>query len=237
MEKSRIPADASQQFANWKLPDVGTENSVRAGRDPGDEIVARHLTARDLEAITQHAHEEGFEHGRQEGRDAGYAAGLAEGRLAARAELKEQVEKLQALMADLLEPIADQAAEIEQAMSQLVVEVAQAVLGREPVLPVAQILPVVRAAVRELPVGSRNITVVLHPDQLALLRDCAEWPAAWALRADAAVEAGGCRVVCEHSVVDYTVGLRFRQVAQKLLAEHNGVEQPEPGLLMERFDD
>ena len=160
MEKSRIPADASQQFANWQLPDVGTENAVRAGRDPGDEIVARHLTARDLDAITQQAHEEGFEHGRQEGRDAGYAAGLAEGRQAARAELKEQVAKLQALMADLLEPVAEQEAEIEQAMSQLVVEVAHAVLGREPALPVEQILPVVRAAVRELPVGSRNITVV-----------------------------------------------------------------------------
>src|SRR5690606_41420142 len=104
-------------------------------------------------------------------------------------------------MADLLEPIADQEAEIEQAMSQLVVEVAQAVLGREPVLPLAQILPVVRAAVRELPVGSRNITVVLHPDQPALLRDCAEWPAAWALPADAAGDEGGRRAVLAPSVL------------------------------------
>jgi flagellar assembly protein FliH len=237
MENSRIPADRSQQFANWRLPDVGDANTVRAGRDPGDEIVARHLTARDLEAITQQAHEEGFGQGRAEGHEAGYAVGLAEGRKAARAELAAQVGQLQAVMADLLEPIEGQAQAIEQALTQLAVEIAQAVLGREPALPPEQLLPVVRAAVRELPVGSRNITVVLHPQQLALIRECTDWPSAWTLRADPAVEPGGCRVLSEHSVVDYTVGLRFRQVAGKLLAEHAGADQPEPGLLMDRFDD
>jgi flagellar assembly protein FliH len=237
MENSRIPADRSQQFANWQLPDVGAENTVRAGRDPGDEIVARHLTARDLESITQQAHEEGFGQGRAEGHEAGYAVGLAEGRKAARAELAQQVGQLRAVMADLLEPIEGQAQAIEQALTQLAVDIAQAVLGREPALPPGQLLPVVRAAVRELPVCSRNITVVLHPQQLALIRECADWPSTWTLQSDPAVEPGGCRVVSEHSVVDYTVGLRFRQVAEKLLAEHAGADQPEPGLLMERFDD
>jgi len=237
MEKSRIPANATQQYPNWHLPEVGSDHHVSAGRDPGDEIVARHLTARDLEAITEQAHTEGFAHGRDEGRAAGYAAGLTEGRQAARAELAQQVAQLQLSMAALLEPTADQAAAIEQSLSQLAVEIAHAVLRREPALSPEQLLPVVRAAVRELPIGSRNITVSLHPEQLELIRECAEWPATWALQADSRIEAGGCRVVSERSVVDYTIGLRFRQVAERLLAEHASVEPPEPGLLTEHFDD
>lgn len=236
MEKSRIPAENSRQFASWELPEVGSEHAVRAGRDPGDEIVARHVTARDLEAITQQAHEEGFEQGCEEGRQAGYAAGLDEGRLAARTELETQIKQLRQMMACLQEPVAEQEQAIEQALSQLAVDIAAAVLQREPALSARELLPVVRAAVRELPVGSRNITVALHPDQLALIRNCSEWPPTWSLRADSAVEPGGCRVLSDHSVVDYTIGLRFRQVAQRLLDEHAGVDAPEPGLLMEPFD-
>lgn len=237
LEKGRIPAQLSRQFSSWKLPDVG----AAGGREPADEVVARHVTARELEAITQQAHAEGFaqglEEGRAAGRDAGHAEGLAAGREAARAELAAQVQRLRGVMDALLEPTAAQAAAIEQALTQLAVDIAGAVLGREPALAPAALLPVVRAAVRELPVGARNLTVLLNPVELELMRACAEWPAAWQLQADSRIEAGGCRVHSDASVVDYTIGLRFRQVAEKILADHAHGEAPEPGLLMERFDD
>lgn len=234
---SRIPVDAGQDFTNWRLPEVGSDHRVSPGRDPGDEIVARHVTARDLEALTQQAHDEGYGHGREEGRADGFAAGLAEGRKAARAELVEQVAQLHKVMVALLEPTAEQAVAIEQSLSQLAVDIAGAVLQREPALAAEVLLPIVRSAVRELPVGSRNITVLLHPSQLELIRDCAEWPSTWALQPDSRIEQGGCLVRSEHSIVDFTVGLRFRQVAERLLADRATTEQPEPGLLMEPLDD
>lgn len=236
MEKSRIPAQHSQQFSSWKLPDVGAGGHVIA-REPEEEIVAKHVTARELEAITQQAHEEGFAQGREEGRQAGHAEGLAAGRAEARHELAGQLASLQQVMAQLLEPTQAQAGEIEQALAHLAVEVAEAVLRREPALAAHDLLPVVRAAVRELPVGARNITVCLNPVELALMRDCAEWPATWQLQSDSRIQMGGCRVQSDNSVVDYTIGLRFRQVAARLLAEHAHSEAPEPGLLMERLDD
>lgn len=240
IEKGRIPAQLSQQFPNWTLPDVGGAGAFVA-REPADEVVAKHVTARELEALTQQAHGEGFAQGLEEGRAAGhavgYAEGLAAGREAAKIELAEQMQRLRQVMDALLEPTASQGAAIERALTQLAVDIAGAVLRREPALAAVDLLPVVRAAVRELPVGARNITVLLNPAELDLMRACAEWPAAWQLQADSRIEAGGCRVHSDASVVDYTIGLRFRQVAEKILADHAHADAPEPGLLMDRFDD
>lgn len=241
VEKTRIPADESARFANWSLPDVASGQIIESalaqtGREPGDRVVARALTARQLEEISAQAHREGFAHGLKEGRAAGHAHGLNEGRAAARAELAQQVAELRAVAEQLLEPIAGQNAAIETALTQLALDIARAVLQREPAIPAEQLIPLVRRAVRELPVGERNITVVLNPQQLDRVRDHAEWPPHWRLQADSRVDCGGCRVVTEHSLVDYSVELRFRQIAAQLLAEADA-EPAEPGTLLNEDDD
>ena len=234
MDKSRSPAANSGEFANWTLPEVASGQPV--GREPGDRIVARTLTARQLDDITQQAHREGFAHGAREGRAAGMKQGLEEGRAAAQAELAQHVNELKALMQQLLDPLASQSQQIETAMTQLSLDIARAVLDRAPVLTAEELLPIVRRAVRELPVGDRNVTVVLHPQQLQLIRDCEEWPAQWRLQADARVALGGCKVVTDHSLVDYSVEMRFRQVAAQMLSVENNPEPPEPGLMLDPRD-
>ncbi len=241
VEKSRIPASDSQEFPNWRLPEVTAGHVVESEsgrRDPGNEIVARALTARQLEEITSQAQREGHQQGFAEGRIEGAQQGLREGRTAARAELQQQIAQLQSVMHQLLQPIAAQQDAIETAMTQLSLDIARAVIDREAALPAEQLLPIVRMAVRELPVGERNITVLLHPQQLELIRGAAaDWPPTWKLEADSRIENGGCRVLGEHSLVDYTVELRFRQVAQRLLAQHAEAEPPEPGTLLGDRDD
>lgn len=234
MEKSRIPAASSGEFANWTLPEVASGQPI--GRDPGDRIVARTLTAKQLDEITQQAHREGFAHGAREGRAAGMKQGLEEGRAAARAELAQQVGELKAVIQQLLDPLAGQSQQIETAMTQMSLDIAHAVLDRTPVLAPEELLPIVRRAVRELPVGDRNITVVLHPQQLQLLRDYEEWPAQWRLQADARVAIGGCKIVTDYSLVDYSVEMRFRQIAAQMLAVETNPEPPEPGLMLDPRD-
>lgn len=238
MEKTRIPADQSRDFSNWTLPDVenGAEPTATVARDPGNEVVARALTARQLEEITNQAQREGHAAGLAEGRAAGTAQGLEEGRAAARQELAVQAGQLQKVIAQLLEPIAAQQDEIEQALTQLALDIARAVLDRTPALAAAELLPVVRRAVRELPVGARNITVLLHPQQIELLRDSAEWPASWQLQADSRIDLGGCKVVTEQSIVDYSIELRFRQIAANMLAATANADV-EPGTLLGEDDD
>lgn len=236
MEKTRIPAEQSRSFENWTLPEVATGKPV-SERDNGNRVVARALTARQLEEITQRAHREGFAHGVREGRAAGFAQGQGEGRAAARAELQQQVMQLQDIMRQLLEPIAGQNAAIETAMTQLSLDIARAVLDREPALDARALILIVRRAIRELPVGERNITVLLHPAQIECVRDCAEWPAHWRVQADSRVDAGGCKVMTDHSLVDFSVDMRFRQIAAQMLAERDDAEAVEPGELLGDDDD
>lgn len=236
VEKSRIPADESQSFANWTLPEV-VNGKPTAQRDEGNRVVARALTARQLEEITTRAHREGFAHGVREGRASGFEQGKNEGRAAAREELKQQIAQLQNIMKQLLDPIAEQNAAIETAMTQLSLDIARSVLAREPAVTAEALIPLVRRAIRELPVGERNITVLLHPQQIECLRDCAEWPAAWRMQADSRVDAGGCKIMTDHSLVDYSVEMRFRQIAAQLLAERDDSDAAEPGMLLDEHDD
>ncbi len=235
MEKSRIPAEHSGAFENWTLPEVAGGKPATE-RDAGKRIVARSLTARQLEEITTQAHREGFAHGVREGRAAGFAQGQTEGRAVAREELTQQIAQLHSVMKQLLEPIAEQNAAIETAMTQLSLDIARAVIDREPALDAGALMPLVRRAVRELPVGERNITVLLHPQQIERVRDCAEWPSGWRLQADNRVDIGGCKVLTEHSLVDFSVELRFRQIAMQMLAARDDADLPEPGMLLSDSD-
>lgn len=250
VEKTRIPAAHSGEFVNWALPDVETGTVVEVGvaqssRDPLDRNIARGLTAGQLEEITAQAQREGFDEGMKEGRADGLAQGreeglaqaLAEGRAAAAAELATQVAELRAVMQQLLEPLAQQNAAIEAAMTQLSLDIARAVLHCEPALAPEKLLPLVRRAVRELPVGERNLTVLLNPQQLELVRGHAEWPQNWHLQGDSRLDRGGCKVITEHSLVDYSVELRFRQIAAQMLAESADAELVEPGTLLDADDD
>jgi len=237
---NRIPAERGRGFSSWQLPDIGSNEPVETalGRAGGG---ARSVTARELEAITNAAYKEGFDQGygdgHREGLVAGRDVGLAEGRAQARVELDRQMAQLQSLMTQLMEPIATQQADIEEALTRLALDIGRAVLAREPVLEPAQLVPLVRTALQQLPVGERNFSVILHPDQAAVINGWPQWPKHWQIESDARVEPGGCRIVAEHSLIDYTVGLRFRQVAEQLLAAHASSEPPEPGLLLDRADD
>lgn len=241
MEKTRIPAAQSSEFASWSLPDVESgqvvDNAVAPSpRSPSERIVARALTAGQLEDITAQAQREGFVQGVKEGRAAGFSQGLEAGRAAAQSELAQQVRDLRAVMQKLFDPLAEQSQAIETAMTQLALDIARSVLNREPALAAEQLIPLVRRAVRELPVGERNITVVLNPKQLELIREHADWPPNWHLQGDNRLDSGGCKITTEHSLVDYSVEMRFRQIAAQMLAESAEAELPEPGTLLDDRD-
>lgn len=244
VEKNRIPAAASGQFVSWTLPQVKDGRVVEvvprreADQAAPEAPTAPSITASELEAITEQAWQEGKEQGYREGHAEGLAAGQAEGLAAGRAaaaeELKRELAQLRKVMSQLMDPIADQEAAIDASLLRLSLDIARAVIDAEPALPPERLLRVVREAVRQLPVGERNFTVLLHPDQAAAVAG-AGWPSSWRIESDERLQPGGCRVQGEHTLVDYSVELRFRQVAARLLAE-DSAETPEPGLLLEDDD-
>lgn len=206
------------------------------------------LTAGALESMQNQAYAEareqgqrdgyqaGMEEGRQAGRAEGRQAGLEEGRkLGFEQGVKEQaaltqqrVERLDALLRALAEPLAQLDEAIEQELVALALAVARQLVRREIRVNPGQIVAVVREAVSALPSSARQITLRVHPDDAPLLREAfalEDDPALlWRLVEDPLISPGGCRVLTEQSSIDATLEKRLAQVAAAALGDQRSDE-------------
>ncbi|WP_320669650.1 FliH/SctL family protein [Patulibacter defluvii] len=125
-------------------------------------------TARELSDQLAAAHDEA-ERIRAAAHEAGWVAGHAEGRAAARAALAPAAEAL----AEALRTVQDQGRTLAEALERDAIELA--LLLAEKVVAAAvdaapgRVLDVVRGALRGL-VDRRRVTVLVHPDDLELVR-------------------------------------------------------------------
>jgi flagellar assembly protein FliH len=225
----RIPADQSQGFTAWQLPEVkqGQVIAVEKINKRGprgelvnvekDEVVYSALTAGQLDEITQQAYDEirqqAHEEGLKQGRDEGYNAGLAEGREV----VQQQLNNLQSTLHSLHNVLEGQDDELEQALVNLSTCIARSILQRELSIDNTHIQSVVNEAVAALPLKEDRLVVHLNPEDYQLLIEQKDIPEQWTLQKDAAITAGGCRVVSRHSVVDYTLEEQFQQTINGLV--------------------
>lgn len=246
----RIPREELTAYERWELPVLDEQgNEV----PPTEEEEVRPLTAADLEAIRQAAHEEGYREGREagfregqaEGREAGHKegleAGLAEGReqgrqeafAQTRAELDERLARLEQLMGELLQPVRRHQEAVADSLTGLVTTLARVVVKRELQLDSSVIRRVVREALDSLPPEAENIRIHVHPDDLEPVHEIAgTLEAAATVVADPQLTPGGCRVETRHSRVDFSVEERFRQAVRNMLGaegETASVQMQEAG--------
>jgi flagellar assembly protein FliH len=147
----------------------------------------------------------------REGRDAGYAAGLA----AAEAE--------RAQLASLLGKLASAAGDHEQRLCDEVLDLSL-VLARQLVgeaLSVRRefILPIVSAALKQLPQSTQRIELMLNPSDVELVRTflgAGEFAQRCQLLPDASIAPGGCLIETEQSGIDVTVPSRWRRLLAAL---------------------
>ncbi len=79
----------------------------------------------------------------------------------------------------------------------LVISMVKQLVRREVRLDPSQIIGVVREALSILPVGSRSIRVILHPEDAKLIRevyDMSDNEQSWKVTEDPVLARGGCRV-------------------------------------------
>lgn len=231
MSSNRIPADKSSTYAAWDIPEVKKGQVVQAEklrhRGPrgelvelsGDEIVYSSITAAQLEEISQAAYEEIREQARhdgfQQGRDEGYQAGLQ----AAQDELRRQIGGVQEIAAELMRFLSDQDDAVEQALVNLSICVASAILRRELTIDSRQVVEVVHEALKALPVNAGNIIVHVGEQDYELLRESDAIPAQCEVKVDPTLTPGGCRVTTNQSVVDYTLEDQFQQMVNGLVEQ------------------
>jgi flagellar assembly protein FliH len=184
--------------SKWDAPSFG-------GIAEGGYLTASHLEELQKQAYDE-AHAEGF------------AAGLAAGE----AELNLRVQRLDALLASLARPceLLDESG--EKSLVDLGVMIARQLFRRELRIDRSHVIGVVREAISLLPGSSRDVTVKLHPEDMALVSELLARPEgqrAWAIAEDPLIDRGGCKVVTENSQIDAQVETRFEAVVTAIVGD------------------
>lgn len=192
----------------WQVPDM----------QRGGKAANRPMTAGQLEDIQNVARREGFAQGQQEGRSAG---------------LKEFAEKsryLEQLMNSLAQPFDQIDEEVEQQLAELAMIVARQLIRRELQMDPGQVVGVVREALAVLPLATREVRLVLNPEDAALVREALALQESHnqiKIVEDPVQSRGGCRVLSEASQIDATVESRLNAVIVNVLGGQRSSDAPE----------
>jgi flagellar assembly protein FliH len=174
------------------------------------------LTADQLQQLQKQAYEEGFEKGRKEGFEYGHKEGLTAGRQ----RLEEKAGQLDTLLTSLETPFQQLDDQVELELIELVIAMVRQLVRREVRNDPGQIIGVVREAMSILPVSSRNISLILHPEDASLVRETyelSESELGWRIVEDPVLARGGCRISTETSQVDATLESRLATLIAPLL--------------------
>jgi len=206
------------------------EEFSRSEDVPVEEV--KPLTLDELEAIRQEAYNEGFSTGEKDG----FHAGQLKARQEAEAALTPKLQNLEKLMAQLLEPIADQDRNLEHAMVTLVSQLAREVIQRDLLIDSSQIRQVLRDALKLLPMGASNVRIYINPQDFELVKALRErHEETWRIVEDSDLLPGGCRIETEQSRIDASVETRLGQAISQLFEQQreNATSPPEADLQLD----
>lgn len=221
MEKSTskvISSEKSGDAQQWQPPNMDGGKGWGGGVKGQGPL----LTAAQLELIQKQAHDEGFEQGKKEGFEYGHREGLN--------AAKGTVERLEALLTTLNTPLKQLDDQVEQELVTLAIAIVRQLVRREVKTDPAHILGVVREALELLPISSRNIRLVLHPEDAELVRQAyavSEAELAWKIVEDPVCARGGCKVLTESSQVDATLESRLAALINSLLGGERDADTSE----------
>jgi flagellar assembly protein FliH len=234
---SKVIRDGASGAVQWAPPRIEADAGCVIPADGADEVrvsdiapgdfarsqVSALPTAAELERLHKRAWDEGYERGHAEG----FRSGRQEALEGARGEITERLALLDALVATLDQPLRRLDDQVEREVVTLVVAIVRQLVRREIRADPGQIVGVVREALGILPVASRNVRVLLNPDDATLVRDVyatSEGELNWKIVEDPVVARGGCRVVTETSQVDATLESRLGALIAPLLAVGRSVD-------------
>lgn len=215
-----IAGGGKENIKQWSLPDMGT-TEVEVNELNGAGSLP---TADQLEQIQKAAYEEGFKQGKKDGFEYGHKEALSQGQ----AEISKKAVRFEQFMSLLERPLQQLDDQVERELIEMVISMVRQLVRREVRTDPEQIIGVVREALSILPVSSRGIRVVLHPDDATLVREIyelSENELGWKIIEDPVLARGGCRILTDSSQVDATLESRLASLIAPLLGDerdHNG---------------
>ena len=205
--------------------------------EPEEEILPP--TAEEIEAIRQHAYEEGFaegkregfeqgkteglEAGTQEGHAQGLEAGHSEGLAQGRESIEAQGKVWQQLIDALHNPVAQISEKAHQELILLAVALAKSVIDVEVKSNQDVVLEALKSALHSLPINENKVHIRMHPDDIELVK--VEFDAThiseqqWHFIASPEMSRGGCDISTENNAVDFSIERRSKDVIETFLLQ------------------
>ncbi len=159
------------------------------------------------------------EQARLAGYDEGHAAGHADALAAGKIEAAEQVERLAALATSFGTALQEADQLIAADVMELALHLAKGMLKNALHVKPELILPIVREAIEYLPVLQQPALLVLHPDDVKLVRDSLGEEldkGGWRVIEDASVGRGGCKVDTASNQIDAQAASRWQRLTHAL---------------------
>ncbi|MCU7808923.1 MAG: flagellar assembly protein FliH [Candidatus Thiodiazotropha sp. (ex Semelilucina semeliformis)] len=224
MSSSNSSADDDRdEVRQWLPPDV------HGAKVSGQRVIhppAAPPTAAALEQIQKQAYEEGYEKGKQQGFEFGHKEGLAQ----ANQEVQRFTSQFDRLQTAFERPLRELDDQIERELLSLVIAIVRQLVRREVKSDPNLIVGVVREALSILPVNSRNVRLMVHPEDAELIREIyalGDTEVGWSLVEDPVINRGGCKVVTDTSQIDATLDSRLASLIAPLLAGARAVDDGE----------
>ena len=207
----------------WLPPDIngGKVTQQRTVQPPSAPP-----TADELEKLQKAAYEEGLEQGRKAGFEFGHKEGLEQ----SRKQLQQYTDELDRLLKTFEQPLAELDNQLERELLSLVIAIVRQLVRREVKSDPNLIIGVVREALSILPVNSRGVRLLVHPEDADLIREIyalGDTEVGWQLVEDPVINRGGCKVVTETSQIDATLDSRLASLIAPLLAGARSVDDQE----------
>lgn len=206
-----IPKEKQSAYQRWELASLIDTSAATMERSAEDKATTDALIEQEIVEARARAHVEG------------YAAGHATGVAAASAERERMVA--------LLDGLADHAGAHEQRLLDEVLDfallLARQLVGEALSVRRDLVLPVVSAALKQLPQASQHVQVMLNPADVDLVRTFLEQepiPHRCQFVADVGIAPGGCRLETEQCEVDATVPSRWRRLLANLGRSDDWIE-------------
>jgi len=210
-------ADELNTLSLWDAPDVSNGKSEDVEIEDTSSVI---LTVDDIEAMQKQAYQEAFVKGEKIGREEGKKEGIKQGYEESKHLVEAQVEKFIGLLKSLSEPFNQMDEEVESSIVHLSLLIAKQVIKRELKLNPEHIINVVKGGLKVLPVANKKVSITLHPDDAAILKESFpkdEKIDDWHFIEDSSITPGGCLLSTNVSQIDQTVEQRISEIITQVL--------------------
>lgn len=194
---------ANKEVEKWRAPEMKADPSrVIRYRESQAAIP----TAQEIDQWRKQAEEEGFQ----------------QGVIRAQNESVQQHQRLLQLIDFFENPLQALNQDIEHQLAQLAVTLAQQLVRRELKVEPGEIIGLIRDSVKLLPGNSRNISILLHPEDAELVRNALSMESnaeelSWKLVEDPMITRGGCEINAPPSAINATLESRLSALAASVL--------------------